>query len=194
MEAIEEKARKMAKKSLFGRNLDSMRVKNSAISVRSFTRLLDSPGIEKHDFKEQTSAFTIKKRKKTSSNHRKQKSLCLSKLIITFLMNISNFSNEKDAVCERLPLFSDGRKVDLCEIETKDTKDEKNTNFSFISAQELKRKSLQVDSENEEKRVAKNNERIMNYIRAKKMQRNIEKRGFLRENQGKKHCEQCLIF
>ena len=88
--------------------------------------------------------------------------------------------------------------MDLCEIETKDTKDEQN--FSFLSANDLKRtRRLEPDTEEEEKKKQKNNERIMNYIKAKKMQRSNLKKSRIdpiihSSKNESNYCEQCNIF
>ena len=88
--------------------------------------------------------------------------------------------------------------MDLCEIETKDTKDEQN--FSFLSAHDLKRTRIpELDTKEEEKKKQKNNERIMNYIKAKKMQRSDLKKSRIdpiihSSKNGNNYCEQCHIF
>lgn len=89
--------------------------------------------------------------------------------------------------------------MDLCEIETKDTKDEQN--FSFLSAHDLKRVRMpDLDTEEEEKKKKqKNNERILNYIKAKKMQRGDLKRSRIdpiiqNSKNSSNYCEQCNIF
>ena len=90
-------------------------------------------------------------------------------------------------------------KEDLYEIETKDTKDDKNNN-SFLSTHEIKMRKNDVFELNQKEN---NNNRIMRHIKAKKLQKSLLKTTIFSENNMKqvetsKHCNNycanCSIF
>jgi len=100
---------------------------------------------------------------------------------------------------KRQSLFEE-KKEDLYDVETIDTKEEKN--FSFLSAHEIqKEKEVDLDCESEIKKKQKNNERIMNHIKAKKMQRSNLKKyksNIIKNDENKKncvnYCAECRVF
>ena len=83
LDALEGKQRKYVKKSFFGRNEQSIRAKNSVLSIISYTKLLESPLKSKENKTEEKQQNCLKKRR-SIFGHRKQKSLALRNFILNF--------------------------------------------------------------------------------------------------------------